>query len=87
VGNDEVMEILAQQQWEVSFAPTMPAKRRKMMEMDATMEEEDVKPHGAIVSWLLPLTEATGDPMAIVVVNWNKVVDLLEQVQLTVPRL
>jgi len=73
VGDDEVMEILARQQREVSFAPTTPAKRRKMMEMDATMEEEDVKPHGAIVSRLSPSTEATGDLMAVVVANWNKV--------------
>jgi len=87
VNDDKVMEVLAQQQREVLFALTTPAKHRKLMEMEAAMEEEDVKPCRAIVSWLMPTTESSDDPMAIVVANWNKVVDFLKQVQLAVPRL
>jgi len=87
VDDDEVAEILARQQKEVSFAPTTPGKRRKFMEMDFGTEEEDVKPRREIVGRFTPTTEATGDPMAIMVVNWNKVVDSLDRVQLAVPRL
>jgi len=87
VDDDKVAEILARQQKEVSFAPTTPAKRRKFMEMEFGMEEEDVKPRGLIVGHLTPTMEASGDPMAVMVANWNKVVDSLERVQLAVPRL
>ncbi len=87
VNDDEVTEILAWQQREVSFAPTTPAKHRKVMDMIFGAEEEDVKPCRVIVSQLLPTTESSGDPMAVMVANWNKVVDSLERVQLAVPRL
>jgi len=58
VDDDDVLEILAWQQREVSFAPTTPAKHRKLIEMDVSAKEEDVKPCGTIVSWLTPTTES-----------------------------
>jgi len=53
---DEVIELLAKQQKEVSFAPTTPAKRRKVTEMEAGLAEVDSKPRGAMVSRLMPTT-------------------------------
>jgi len=84
---DKVIEMLAKQQKEVSFAPTTPAKGRRLTELEVGLAEIDSKPRGAIVGCLMPTSESPGESIAVMVANWNKVVDSLEQVQLAVPRL
>jgi len=84
---DKVIEMLAKQQKEVLFAPTTPAKCRRLTELEVGLAEIDSKPHGAIVGRLMPTSESPGESIAVMVANWNKVVDLLDQVQLAVPRL
>jgi len=85
IDEEQVEDLVARQNKSVSFMPTTPGKRLKLSnfpELEDTPSPPDIK-----LEWLSPTAETTGDPYALVVANWNKMVDLVDRMRRSIPRL
>ncbi len=85
IDEEQVEDLVACQNKSVSFMPTMPGKRLKLSnfpELEDTPSPPDIK-----LERLSPTAETTGDPYALVVANWNKMVDLVDRMRRSIPRL
>jgi len=83
--DEQVEDLVARQNKSVSFMLTTPRKRLKLSifpELEDTASPREVK-----LERVSPTGETTGDPFALVVANWNKMVDLVDRIRRSVPRL
>jgi len=83
--DDQVEEIFARQDKEVSFRPTTPGKRLKV---EGFSDLEGIESPGDIwVDRLLSSSDDASDSFALVLANWNKLVDVVDRLRRSMPRL